>query len=155
MSPGVTRRITAIRSPERFFGRSHGQKGRREGCGNHSQALRPSARARIAQGAQLVALGVYAAQCGRLPESSRLSRLAEKQLDAPGRQLLGHGGGAGIYSSSKERKQIMSSVVEKFRTMEYGPAPEDPKESLAWLDGHNRRFGHFIGGARPPPSGRK
>src|SRR6516164_7946185 len=46
----------------------------------------------------------------------------------------------------------MSSVVEKFRTMEYGPAPEDPKESLAWLDGHNRRFGHFIGGTWHSPA---
>ncbi len=38
------------------------------------------------------------------------------------------------------------SVIEKFRTTEYGPAPEDPKESLLWLDQHRRRFGHFIGG---------
>jgi aldehyde dehydrogenase (NAD+) len=30
--------------------------------------------------------------------------------------------------------------------MEYGPAPEDPKEALLWLDQHQRRFGHFIGG---------
>ena len=46
------------------------------------------------------------------------------------------------------------SVVEKFRTMEYGPAPEDPKETLAWLDGKQRRFGHFIAGAfRPPAEG--
>jgi aldehyde dehydrogenase (NAD+) len=44
------------------------------------------------------------------------------------------------------------SVVEKFRTMEYGPAPEDPKESLQWLDAHKRRFGHFIGGAWKAPS---
>ena len=43
------------------------------------------------------------------------------------------------------------SVVEKFRTMEYGPAPEDPKESLKWLDEHGRRFGHFIGGAWKAP----
>jgi len=35
-------------------------------------------------------------------------------------------------------------IVEKFMTMEYGPAPEDPRESLAWLDRHQRRFGHFI-----------
>jgi aldehyde dehydrogenase (NAD+) len=35
-------------------------------------------------------------------------------------------------------------IVEKFMTMEYGPAPEDPRESLAWLDLHQRRFGHFI-----------
>ena len=47
------------------------------------------------------------------------------------------------------------SVVEKFRTMEYGPAPEDPKESLAWLDRHNRKFGHFIDGAwRAPAEGK-
>src|SRR5262249_50713691 len=36
------------------------------------------------------------------------------------------------------------SIVEKFETMEYGPAPEDPREALAWLDQHKRRFGHFI-----------
>jgi len=44
------------------------------------------------------------------------------------------------------------SVVEKFRTMEYGPAPEDPKESLAWLDRHNRKFGHFIDGTWRAPT---
>jgi aldehyde dehydrogenase (NAD+) len=37
-------------------------------------------------------------------------------------------------------------VIEKFASMEYGPAPEDPKESLVWLDRHSRRFGHFING---------
>jgi aldehyde dehydrogenase (NAD+) len=47
------------------------------------------------------------------------------------------------------------SVVEKFRTMEYGPAPEDPKESLVWLDRHNRKFGHFIDGTwRAPAEGK-
>jgi aldehyde dehydrogenase (NAD+) len=43
------------------------------------------------------------------------------------------------------------SVIEKFATMEYGPAPEDPKESLQWLDRHKRRFGHFIAGAWKSP----
>src|SRR6202140_1442923 len=38
------------------------------------------------------------------------------------------------------------SVIEKFGTMEYGPAPEDAKESLVWLDASKRQFGHFIGG---------
>jgi len=39
--------------------------------------------------------------------------------------------------------------------MEYGPAPEDPKESLAWLDRHARKFGHFIDGAwRAPADGK-
>src|SRR5438045_6192022 len=46
------------------------------------------------------------------------------------------------------------SIAEKFVTMEYGPAPEDPKEALTWLDRHERRFGHFINGAfRPPAEG--
>jgi aldehyde dehydrogenase (NAD+) len=36
------------------------------------------------------------------------------------------------------------SIIEKFVSMEYGPAPEDPREALAWLDQHGRRFGHFI-----------
>jgi len=44
------------------------------------------------------------------------------------------------------------SVVEKYKTMEYGPAPEDPKETLIWLDAHKRRFGHFIGGKWHAPS---
>ncbi len=44
------------------------------------------------------------------------------------------------------------SVVEKFRTMEYGPAPEDPKESVQWLERHKRKFGHFIGGAWKTPA---
>ena len=46
------------------------------------------------------------------------------------------------------------SVAEKFATMEYGPAPEDPKEALVWLDRHGRRFGHFIDGTwRDPVEG--
>src|SRR5260370_1511941 len=44
------------------------------------------------------------------------------------------------------------SIVEKFMTMEYGPAPEDPREALAWLDHHGRRFGHFINGAWQAPA---
>src|SRR5438309_6109286 len=43
------------------------------------------------------------------------------------------------------------SIAEKFASMEYGPAPEDPKEAVTWLDCHNRRFGLFIdGGWREP-----
>ncbi len=40
----------------------------------------------------------------------------------------------------------MGSIAEKFYTMEYGAAPEDPKEVVQWLDRHHRRFGEFIGG---------
>jgi aldehyde dehydrogenase (NAD+) len=43
------------------------------------------------------------------------------------------------------------SIVEKFMTMDYGPAPEDPCEALAWLERHSRRFGHFIGGTWHAP----
>ncbi|MFZ0953865.1 MAG: aldehyde dehydrogenase family protein [Candidatus Sulfotelmatobacter sp.] len=44
------------------------------------------------------------------------------------------------------------SIAEKFLTMEYGPAPEDPKEARAWLERHGRRFGHFINGAWHAPA---
>jgi len=44
------------------------------------------------------------------------------------------------------------SIVEKFMTMEYGPAPEDPREALAWLGRHGQRFGHFINGAWQAPA---
>ena len=44
------------------------------------------------------------------------------------------------------------STAEKFLSLEYGPAPEDPKEVLTWLDRHQRRFGHFIGGAWQAPA---
>ncbi len=46
---------------------------------------------------------------------------------------------------------LTMSIVEKFVTMDYGPAPEDPREALAWLDRHKRGFGHFIHGAWHPP----
>src|SRR6267142_2615480 len=45
-----------------------------------------------------------------------------------------------------------TSVVEKFRTMDYGVAPEDSGLSLAWLDQFKRRFGHFIAGAWTAPA---
>jgi len=44
------------------------------------------------------------------------------------------------------------SIVEKFLTMEYGPAPEDPKEVRAWLERHGHRFGHFINGTWQAPA---
>src|SRR6186997_3354293 len=50
------------------------------------------------------------------------------------------------------RDESSMSVIEKFRSMEYGPAPEDPRESLLWLDRHQRRFGHFINGKFEPPA---
>jgi aldehyde dehydrogenase (NAD+) len=44
------------------------------------------------------------------------------------------------------------SIAEKFVTMEYGPAPEDPKEARAWLERHGHRFGHFINGTWQAPA---
>jgi aldehyde dehydrogenase (NAD+) len=44
------------------------------------------------------------------------------------------------------------SIAEKFVSMEYGPAPEDPKEATAWLERHGRRFGHFVNGAWQQPA---
>ena len=42
------------------------------------------------------------------------------------------------------------TLQEKFRTLEYGPAPESSRPALDWLDGHHRAFGHFIGGSFGP-----
>ena len=36
---------------------------------------------------------------------------------------------------------MASSIVEKFYSMEYGPAPEDASEVVKWLDAHKRSFG--------------
>jgi aldehyde dehydrogenase (NAD+) len=44
------------------------------------------------------------------------------------------------------------SIAEKFVRMEYGPAPEDSKEAVAWLERHGRRFGLFIDGAWQAPA---
>lgn len=44
------------------------------------------------------------------------------------------------------------TVQEIFETMEYGPAPEDASEALKWLDSHDRRFGHMIGGSWTKPA---
>src|ERR1700686_2962029 len=44
------------------------------------------------------------------------------------------------------------SIAEKFVTMAYGPAPEDPKEAHAWLERNGHRFGHFINGTWHAPA---
>ena len=43
------------------------------------------------------------------------------------------------------------TVAEIFETMEWGPAPESRAEADAWLEGHDRAFGHWIDGERRPP----
>ena len=45
------------------------------------------------------------------------------------------------------------SIAEKFYSMEYGAAPEDPKEALQWLERHHRRLDAFIDGAWVKPAG--
>jgi aldehyde dehydrogenase (NAD+) len=47
------------------------------------------------------------------------------------------------------------SIAEKFVSMEYGPAPEDPKEAQTWLQRHGHRFAHFINGAWQAPAAGK
>ena len=43
-------------------------------------------------------------------------------------------------------------IAEKFVAMEYGPSLEDPKDALLWLDSHQRRFLHFVGGLWQEPA---
>lgn len=45
------------------------------------------------------------------------------------------------------------SVAEYFRTMDYGPAPEDDQPVRAWLAQHAGAFGHFIDGASRASAG--
>ena len=44
------------------------------------------------------------------------------------------------------------SIKEIYQTMEYGPAPENNKESVAFLDQHKRKFPLFINGKWTKPS---
>src|ERR1019366_1902526 len=60
---------------------------------------------------------------------------------------------AGFKQNLKEgTEQTPMSIAEKFVSMEYGPAPEDPKEAAAWLERHGYRFQHFIGGGWQAPA---
>ena len=46
-------------------------------------------------------------------------------------------------------------IVEEFYAMDYGVAPEDPKEVERWLEGHKRNFDLYIDGEwRKPASGK-
>src|SRR6202163_2783062 len=44
------------------------------------------------------------------------------------------------------------NIAEKFLGMEYGRAPEDSKEAVAWLGRHRHRLPHFIGGGWQAPA---
>ena len=43
------------------------------------------------------------------------------------------------------------SIADIFDTMDYGTAPEDASEALAWIVDQGGRFGHFIDGAMTDP----
>ena len=45
----------------------------------------------------------------------------------------------------------MNKIAQIFETLEYGPAPEATDQAVAWLDSHDRRFGHYIDGAWTEP----
>jgi aldehyde dehydrogenase (NAD+) len=45
---------------------------------------------------------------------------------------------------------MANTVAEIFESMAWGPAPEAAEPALAWLDQHDRRFGHYIAGERRP-----
>ena len=49
----------------------------------------------------------------------------------------------------------MNTLLEIFKTMEYGPAPESPDAVKAWLDEHGRKFGLFINNEWVTPKGAK
>jgi aldehyde dehydrogenase (NAD+) len=46
----------------------------------------------------------------------------------------------------------MNTLIEKFNTMEYGPAPEDTKEVDTWLAARHHAFGQYINGAWTMPA---
>jgi aldehyde dehydrogenase (NAD+) len=45
------------------------------------------------------------------------------------------------------------NITEVFKNMDYGPAPESPEATIAWLEDHNRRFGLFINNQWVIPAG--
>jgi aldehyde dehydrogenase (NAD+) len=49
----------------------------------------------------------------------------------------------------------MSTLLDVFKTMDYGPAPESPSAVKAWLEEHGRKFGLFINNEWVAPKGAK
>jgi aldehyde dehydrogenase (NAD+) len=47
----------------------------------------------------------------------------------------------------------MDTILDLFKTMPYGPAPESPAAVRAWLEQHERRFGLFINNRWHIPEG--
>jgi aldehyde dehydrogenase (NAD+) len=49
----------------------------------------------------------------------------------------------------------MSTLLDVFKSMDYGPAPESPSAVKAWLEEHGRKFGLFINNQWVTPKGAK
>ncbi|KAF0108465.1 MAG: hypothetical protein FD146_1039 [Anaerolineaceae bacterium] len=49
----------------------------------------------------------------------------------------------------------MTTLLDLFKSMDYGPAPESPAAVNAWLDDHKRKFGLFINNQWVAPKGGK
>ncbi|MBN2388208.1 MAG: aldehyde dehydrogenase family protein [Anaerolineales bacterium] len=49
----------------------------------------------------------------------------------------------------------MTTLLDVFQSMDYGPAPESPAAVNAWLDEHGRKFGLFINNQWVKPRGAK
>src|SRR5512143_1228464 len=47
----------------------------------------------------------------------------------------------------------MMDLLEIYKTMPFGPAPESPEAANAWLDHHGRKFGLFINNQWVKPEG--
>src|ERR1039458_6971348 len=56
------------------------------------------------------------------------------------------------FAPGTTRRTHVNSIVEKFYSMEYGPAPEATAEVDAWLAAHDRAFGLYINGAWTNPA---
>ena len=46
----------------------------------------------------------------------------------------------------------MNTITNILKTLDYGPAPEDPSIVMEWLKRHEKGFGHFIGGGFTAPA---
>ncbi|ELT96808.1 hypothetical protein CAPTEDRAFT_177352 [Capitella teleta] len=62
---------------------------------------------------------------------------------------------AAVASSACSSTNAGSDIASIFDTMSYGPAPEAKNVVDAWLDDHDRKFGHFINNKWVHPEGRK
>ena len=67
-------------------------------------------------------------------------------------QVQGHGSEQ-FKGPAKLKKD--PTIAKIFESLEYGPAPEAASSAQAWLEEHERSFGHFINGKWVKPDGRK